>query len=176
MIRDKKLIHLVQVDGVDFYRYKAKLFNYFYTPMAYYEKLFSRTIRETLDYIRGKYNVIYLAKDDVLVGYGIVTRGGGRNKFATKYDVVFNSLYIVPEERGNGLGNLMINVFLHKLNIEYDTAYEYIRHDNIPSVKVAENNGFIKVSNAVRSGKLQNIIVSENGPIGIYAYKNPQNF
>ena len=44
MINDKKLIYLKQIEGIDFYKYKAKFFNYFYTPMAYYEKLFSRKI------------------------------------------------------------------------------------------------------------------------------------
>lgn len=171
MIRDKKLKYLKQIEGIDFYEYKTKLFDYFYVPMAYYEKLFSRKIRETLDYIRGGYRVIYMARYDKIVGYGIVTKGGGRNKFATNKDVVFNSLYISPDERGKGLGNVLVGAFLRELGIKYDKAYEYIRNDNIPSVKAAEKNGFVKVSCAKRQGVLQNIVASDEGVLGIYEYK-----
>ncbi len=172
MINDRRLVYLKQIEGIDFYKYKASLFNYFYTPMAYYENLFSRKIRETLDYVRGGYNVIYMARENKIVGYGIITKGGGRNKFATARDVVFNSLYIDPDERGKGLGNILVGAFLHDIGIKYESAYEYIRNDNIPSIKAAEKNGFVKVSNAKRQGFLQNIVRSDNGVLGIYEYKS----
>lgn len=170
MNNDKKLVFLKQIEGIDFYRYKATLFNYFYKPMAYYEKLFTRKVRETLDYIRGGYTVIYIARENKIIGYGIITRGGGRNKFCTKQDVVFNSLYIEPEERGKGYGNLMVGAFLNELGIKYNKAYEYIRNDNVASVKAAERNGFVKVSAAKREGFLQNIVSCDDGVLGIYEY------
>ena len=168
MINDNKLIFLKQIDGIDFYRYKASLFKYFYKPIAYYEKLFTRSIRETIDYVRGKYRVIYMAKEDEIIGYGIVTRGGGRYKFCTRKDVVFNSLYIVPKERGNGYGKLLVGAFLKELGIQYDKAYEHIRDNNIASIKVAEQCGFVKVSSAKRVGLLQNIVSCDEGILGIY--------
>ena len=50
MITDKRLQYLETVEECDFYKFTPSLFHYFYTPMAYYERLFSRTVRETLDY------------------------------------------------------------------------------------------------------------------------------
>lgn len=169
MIKDKKLEYITSVDELDFYRYKARLFNYFYTPMAYYEKLFSRMVRETIDFVRGNYNVVYMAKGEELVGYGVVTRGGGRNKFCTKNDIVLCSLWVQPEFRGNGYGNKLVYVLSSKLGITYENAYEYIPNNNTPSIKVAERNGFVKVGNAHRKSKgLKSISMDEKGHLGIY--------
>lgn len=168
MLNDKRLIYLATVDGIDFYRYRSSLFRYFYTPMAYYEKLFTRCIRETLDYLRGGHNVVYMARGDKLVGYGVVTRGGGRNRFCTGRDIVLGSLWVQPEARGQGLGNTLIRGLTDHCGFVYENAYEYIRHDNLPSVKAAEHNGFVKVANATHRGLLRSVFVAEDGHLGIY--------
>ncbi len=168
MIDNKELTYLTTVDGIDFYRYRTRLFHYFYTPMAYYEKLFTRCIRETLDYLRGGYAVIYMAEGDTLLGYGVVTRGGGRSRFCTPRDIVLGSLWVQPEARGRGLANTLIRGLSECCGFVYEAAYEYIRHDNLPSVKAAERNGFVKVANASHRGLLRSVVQDPKGHLGIY--------
>ena len=112
-----------------------------------------------------------MAIDNDIIGYGIVTRGGGRNKFCTRKDIVLCSLWISPLFRGNGYANTLVKTLISELNIQYEKAYEYIRHDNIPSVKVALANGFIKVGNATHKGILKSIVCSEIGHLGIYQFQ-----
>lgn len=53
MITGKRLQYLESIGDFDFYKFRPTLFHYFFTPMAYYERLFSRTVRETFDFVRG---------------------------------------------------------------------------------------------------------------------------
>lgn len=168
MICDKNLKHATTVDQVDFYEYKVRLFSYFYTPMAHYEKLLSRTLRETLDYVRGNYKVVYMGIGDKLIGYGVITRGGGRNRFCTKQDLVLCSLFIRPEHRGHGYANTLVKVLSTGMGIKHQRVYEYIRHDNIPSIMVAQANGFLKISNASYRGLMKNVVKTQDGHLGIY--------
>ena len=55
-----------------------------------------------------------------------------------------------------------------KLGVKYKNAYEFITHNNLPSIKVALANGFKKVANASRRGYLNYIEVDSKGPLGIY--------
>ena len=41
------------LDDYKFYLYRLRFLKYFYTPLAQYERLKSRQIRETIDYLRG---------------------------------------------------------------------------------------------------------------------------
>ncbi len=173
MIEDKNLTYLGTFDGIDFYRYRTRLFRYFYCPMAYYEKLFSRMVRETIDFVRGGYHVIYIAQNDRLVGYGIVTKGGGRNRFCTADDIVLNSLWVMPKARGNGFANLLYRVLTSELGVSYDKAYAYIRPDNQASIKAALRSGFVKVANASRKGILRSVVIDPNGRLGIYEKVHP---
>lgn len=168
MLHDKRMQYLKTVDGVDFYCHRVSLFHYFYTPMAPYERLFTRMIRETLDYCRGGYAVVYMARGNTLLGYGVVTRGGGRNRFCTRRDIVLGSLWVQPAARGQGLANILIHGLSEELGFSYQSAYEYIRHDNVPSILAAERNGFVKVANARHVGLLRSVVEAEDGHLGIY--------
>lgn len=168
MIEDAKLEYLRTIDGIDFYRFRARLFKYFFTPMAPYEGLFSRMVRETLDYVRGGYEVVYIGKDQRLLGYIIVTRGGGRNKFCTKEDIVLCSAWVQPEERGKGYANVLYGGALECYPHPYRDVYCYIRHNNPASVKTALKVGFQMVGNASHSGLLRSVDRDENGNLGIY--------
>ena len=168
MIQDKKLKYLKTVDGIDFYEYRVRLFSYFYSTMAGYEKLMTRMLRETIDYLRGDYKVVYMGIDDSLVGYGVITRGGGRNRFCTKQDIVLCSLFVRSEMRGKGYAKTLVKVLSTGLGIKHRAVYAYIRHDNAPSIKANVGNGFVKVGNATTRGILKSIVPAENGRLGIY--------
>lgn len=168
MMQDKRMKYIQSVDGLDFYEYKARLFSYFYQTMAGYETLVTRQLRETIDYVRGNYKVIYMGVGNILVGYGVITRGGGRNRFSTTRDIVLCSLYVKPECRGKGYGNTLVKVLSTGLGLNHCNVYEYIRHDNFPSIKVALTNGFVKSGNATYKGWLKSIVPSDDGTLGIY--------
>lgn len=138
LIKNSNLKYLTSCDDLDFYEFKTSLFNYFAINMAYYEKLFSRRIRETMDYIKGGYHVVYIARKDILLGYGIVVKGGGRYKFCTKLDNVICSLWVQPEFRGKGYLNTLLTVLSDKKIFPCNNFYEYIAHNNIASIKGAE--------------------------------------
>lgn len=138
MIKNSNLEYLTSCNDLDFYEFKTSLFNYFAINMAYYEKLFSRRIRETMDYIKGGYHVVYIARKDILLGYGIVVKGGGRYKFCTKRDNVICSLWVQPEFRGKGYLNTLLTVLSDKKIFPCNSFYEYIAHNNIASIKGAE--------------------------------------
>lgn len=138
MIKNSNLKYLTSCNDLDFYEFKTSLFNYFAINMAYYEKLFSRRIRETMDYIKGGYHVVYIARKDILLGYGIVVKGGGRYKFCTKRDNVICSLWVQPEFRGKGYLNTLLTVLSDKKIFPCNNFYEYIAHNNIASIKGAE--------------------------------------
>ena len=172
MIEDKRLIHLRKLSNVDFYMYKASLGNYFYMPMNPYEKRLTCKIHRTIDYIRGGYKIIYIAREEKLLGYGLILKGGGLNTFSKTKDVVFTSLYISPDERKNGYGNLLIEFLCSESEkAKCNKIYECIRSDNVPSIKAAERNGFVKISNANRTGLLKRFVIDSKGNYGIYEYK-----
>ena len=94
MITDSRLKYCVSFSGLDFYEYEVRLGRYFFIPMAYYEKLWTRKVRETMDYIRGNYHVYYIAKGNELIGYGTIVRGGGdinSQRKMTSYFVIYGS-------------------------------------------------------------------------------------
>ena len=96
-----------------------------------------------------------MARGAKILGYGLITKGGGRHSFATAKDAVFTSLYVSPDERGNGLGKLLVEFLcLEFERKEYEKAYECIRNDNFPSIKSAERNGFVKIANAEQKNLL----------------------
>lgn len=168
MIKNSNLKYLTSCNDLDFYEFKTSLFNYFAINMAYYEKLFSRRIRETMDYIKGGYHVVYIARKDILLGYGIVVKGGGRYKFCTKRDNVICSLWVQPEFRGKGYLNTLLTVLSDKKIFPCNNFYEYIAHSNIASIKGAEKNNFRKISNAEYVGIFHNVKTNSDGHLGIY--------
>ena len=159
------------INGLQYYEYKASLLKYFYTPMAPYESLFSRKIRETLDFIKGKYKVLYIFEKDSPIAYCTIVRGGGRYKFSTKNDIVVCNVWVRPENRGKGIAAELYKFLLNNMGIQYSCAYAFIPNDNLPSIKTALNVGFKKTADADRVGLMKNIKVINNGHLGIWEYR-----
>ena len=140
--------------------------------MAGDEKLLSRQLRETLDYIRGNYKVVYMAVADSLIGFGVITRGGGRNIFCSSRDIVLRSLFVRPDARGKGYGRMLVQVLATGCGLKHEKVYAYIRPDNDASIKTALANGFAKVGTATYKGLLKRIVLSKNGSVDIYRKDN----
>ncbi len=176
MINDKKLIHLYSEgsinQSINYYLFKCRLFKYFYTYMAYYEKLPRRFLRETLDFIRCKYKVIYMEVNGKLAGYGTIVRGGGaRYTFSSGQDAVICNVWIEPEFRGKGLSNHLVSFLLnYAKKYVLGDIYSYIHKDNLASQAIFTKLGFTKISTATRVSKIHKIVKSEKGKLGIYVY------
>lgn len=153
-----------------FYEYKASLLRYFYTPMAPYERLFSRKIRETLDFIKGGYKVLYIFDNKIPIAYCTIVKGGGRYKFSTKQDIIICNVWVRPESRGKGIAKELYKYLLNNMNLKYQRAYAFIPNDNLPSIKTVLKIGFQKISDADRVGILKIIKKQNNGHLGIYSY------
>lgn len=170
MIKDKRLEYICSIDGCEYYKFKASLFNYFYKKMAPYEGLFSRKIRETIDYNRGGYCAVYQCVNNAITGYVTIVAGGGRNTFCTKDDIVLCNVWIDPGCRGQGLSNKLIAAVTHNCNLNYKKSYAFIRHNNSASIRCFENNGYKKIANATTKGIFHKVILSKDGRLGIYEY------
>ncbi len=119
--------------------------------------------------LTGGYNILYVKKDDVIVSYIIYTKckenivsGSNSNDYYTIF------LYTYPEYRGQGLASKMADVMLNKIGLSFRYFYKTISKDNYSSIKVAERNGFKKISDANKIGLLKKIIAVENGAQYLY--------
>lgn len=170
MIQDKRLQYICSVDDCDYFIFKARLFHYFYTRMAPYENLFSRLIRESIDFFRGKYYPVYQVVEGEIVAYATVVRGGGRYTFCGSNDIVICNVWVNPAYRGKGLSSKLIKAITQHCNLFFSVSYAFIRHDNLASIKCFEANGYHKVLNATTSGILHRVIEDSDGRLGVYKY------
>ena len=126
-----KLIHI----GEGIYEYKPTLLH----PFLYNMEPLSlqRRVRFFLEWLKG-YKVFYLVVNEEIVAYSVVSRGGGRYGFASRKDIVVGPYFVKEEHRGNRFSEVLVSGLLHNDNIDYDYAYDWIRYDNVPSIKCAE--------------------------------------
>ena len=81
---------------------------------------------------------------------------------------MIGSLYVDEAYRGNGYGNILVKGLILCIDYQYQDVFEYIRHDNVSSIKVAHKNGFNKVNNAEYSGILRTVKINPDGHLGVY--------
>lgn len=170
MVDNKKLELIFQDGELDYYRFLANPFRYFYTPMAPYESLLSRMVRESLDYIRGGYTPIYQFEGDRPVGYATIVKGGGKYKFCSPDDIVICNVWVDELHRGKGLSRKLISAIISNCGLTYKNAYAFIRHNNPASIKCFEKNDFRKIGNCTKIGLLHKYVECAEGSLGIYKY------
>lgn len=166
MIEDKYIKFITSISDVDIYEYSARFLRYFYCPMAYYETLLSRKIRETLDFVRGDYRVFYIARGDKMVGCCTIVKGGGRYRFCSKEDRVFCNLFIREDERKKGYSSLLVSFLTEYLQAKNLCAF--IRHNNTASIKCFLKLGYVKVADASYN-RFHVVSVNPKGHLGIYS-------
>lgn len=175
-ITHKRMSFLGKFEGLEFYRYSPALFSPYYTDYPQqdhppYERRVVHQIRMMLEYLRGGYSVFYIACQGVILGHLVVARGGRRLAVSTPEDIVIGPVFVSPSQRGNGLGTTGIRVVLEELGLKYRYAYEFIKHDNIASIRTVEKNGYVFVERARERGLMKNMITSPNGDYVIYRYE-----
>lgn len=166
------LKRLYSQNGISFYAYKPTLFSPLY--LNFEHMTVQRRVRLLLEYLhRGKYTVYYLEKDQIMVGYCVAAKGGRRLKCTTEQDVVLGPFYVDPSFRGKGYGTKLIDFILHKSGISYHSAYDYIRKNNIPSIRATRSCGFQKIGELNIVGFFHHLVETENGEFKIYQYTLP---
>lgn len=169
MIDDRKLSHIGSVGDIDIYEFKARLFRYSYLYMAEYEKNLSHKIRITLSYLRGGYRIFYLARNKTIVASGTIEKGGGRYKFCSNEDLILCSLWVAENSRGKGIGRLLVKSLIKIAENDCKgDIYEYIHPNNIASITLALDNGFIKKGSAKTIGLFKKMVETDNGTMDIY--------
>ena len=91
-LNHKRMIFVGNHESIDFYKYSPSLLKHYYMDYPIenhpiYEKRIIHRVRMMLEYIRGGYNVIYMAKDDEIIGHIVVARGGRRLEISTNNDI-----------------------------------------------------------------------------------------
>ena len=117
--------------------------------------------------------VVYYSKTESnkIVGYCVVSRGGGRLKISSRRDIVIGPIRIDSNVRNKGYASRLIHSILHDFGIDYEKAYEFIHNGNIASIKVAEKNGFCKIFEAEERGITRVLVQSDNGAYGVWCYE-----
>lgn len=138
-----KLVY--QDEDMKLYQFEPKFFRLFKYNLQNHS-LVTR-IRYMLDYLQeGKYVIYYLFSKEELIGECVITPGGRRLKCANKKDVVIGGpYYIIPEQRGKGFSEILIKLSLQYCKYDWENAYDYIKKDNLPSIKTTIKCGFKKV-------------------------------
>ena len=167
---------LGRFEGIDFYRYSPNLLHPYYTDYPLqdhpsYERRLVHKMRMLLEYFRGGYEVIYMVRGQRILGHIVVARGGRRLKISTGDDIVLGPIFVSPECRGEGIGTAGIRVVLKELGLQYRYAYEFIRHDNMASIRTAEKNGYVPVGRLKEVGLLKNLIPSSDGEFVAYRFE-----
>lgn len=172
-MNDKHMKFLKSVGDIDYYEFKPSFGKWYYKNYPEYERMtIPHFIRMTIEYIEGGYRIYYLVKNNSVMGYILVTNGGGRLKCSSARDIVLGPIWISTQLRGRGIGTEGISVVLHKLGIKYNNAYEYIKCSNIASIRSVEKNGYVNIGRAKSVGLLKRIVFDNNGDMFVFKYQS----
>lgn len=167
-----RLSLVLQTERYTIYKYQPSPKKLFYKNLE--PLTLKKWIRFQLELRKG-YFVYYLSVSGQLVGSCVVSKGGGRYSFADKKDIVVGPLFVLEKYRGNKYSELLIGELLHCDSIKFDYAYEWIRKDNIPSLRCCSNAGFEIVGSADLSKVFRRICVRNNMEGKYYILKYSKN-
>lgn len=171
-----KLSFINEKNEIQFYSYKPSLIDIYYPC---YEKdevphYFSRLIhrfRMVREIVKSHYQVVYMIKDNKVIGHLVVGRGGSRIEMSTPKDIVIGPIWVVPKQRSFGYASQGIKFVLNDMDIDYEYAYEYIEKDNTPSIRTVEKNGFDFVGECNEYGLFKMIRPCKGGHLNVYRIK-----
>ena len=157
-------------EGYELYEYKPTIRH----PFLYnYERLtLQRRVRFLFEFFKG-YRVYYLVIQGEVVAYSVVSKGGGRYQFARKNDIVVGPYFVLENHRGKRYSETLVRLILHLDTMRWEDAYEWIRYDNIPSIRCAERVGFIKIESMDMIGLFRKLHVCKNhvGDYWLFKYR-----
>ena len=165
LVYQDKELELYQFEPIFF-----RLFNYNLQSHSLVTK-----IRYMIDYLhKGRYVIYYLFFNENLIGECVITPGGRRLKYASKKDVVVGGpYYIIPEQRGKGFSEVLIKLSLQHCKYDWENAFDYIKNDNIPSIKTTLKCGFKKVGE-ININKFTHVMreAKNGGRFSVYRLKH----
>ena len=125
----------------------------------------------------GSLRVYYLAVNDEIVAYSVVSKGGGRYYFAGKNDIVVGPYFVLEEHRGKHYSEILVKEILQLESLQWRDAYDWIRYDNTPSIRCAERVGFVKVESMDMVGPLRKLRICRDhvGDYWLFKYKRKQH-
>lgn len=173
------LSFLKEADGISYYLFKPSVRHIYYPCYQgnevppYFTRIVHK-IRMIRELYKSQYQVVYMMKNDAVIGHLVVGRGGSRIAMSTKHDIVIGPIWVVPSQRSNGYASMGISFVLHKLNVDYDYAYEYIEKSNTPSIRTVQKNGFEFVDECNEYGLFRVIRPCKDGHLNVYRIKNPR--
>lgn len=137
---------------------------------------FGRRLRYLYEFCqKGRFQVYYYEYLGEIIGRCVVTPGGRRIPGTTTSDIVIGGpYYIIPEMRGKGLAKRLLQLTLEHCQYEYLCAYDYIKKTNIPSVKVSESVGFVKLKEMNVVGLFHWFEDAERGSFWLLRYDKKQ--
>lgn len=171
---DKKLALLHREGAKAFYVYEPTPFSLLY---HHFEKMtFSRRVRLLMEYFsKGRYQVFYLAVEDILVGHCVAAPGNRRLKRSSRADMVIGPYFVDGKYRGNGYAKELVKWTLETNKGNYRYAYVYIKKNNLPSIKASTSCGFRPCGELDIEGFLHNLVERSGGEYTIYQFDPSQN-
>lgn len=172
----KRMVLIGKCEGIDFYQYSPTLFRPYFMDYPKqdhppYESRVVHRVRMMMEYLRGGYSVIYMVRNDHILGHLVVARGGRRLKVSTKKDIVIGPIFVSPHLRGKGIGTIGIRAVLKELGLQYRFAYEFIKDNNAASIRTVEKNGYHFVGRVKESGLMKNLIPAVDGDYVVYRFE-----
>ncbi|MCQ2966771.1 MAG: GNAT family N-acetyltransferase [Alphaproteobacteria bacterium] len=175
----KKMEYITSIENIDFFLFHPTFFCLY--PKIYpvgenppYINRIVHKIRMILQILCGGYRVYYMYVEKNIVGHIVVMPGGNRVAQSKKKDIVIGPIWIVPSQREKGFATKGINAILHKLNIQYEKAYEFISCDNTPSIRTVEKNEFKFLGKAAEKGIFKKILLSDDGHWRLYCFSSKE--
>ena len=87
---------------------------------------------------------------------------------STTKDIVIGPYFIDRKFRGNGYSKVLIDLSINHCAYQWESAYDWIRDDNVASKKASEACGFLPVGKMSVTKLFRRIVVSDNGNYIIY--------
>lgn len=176
MITNHKLKYCISCNDLDYYLFKPSLGQWFFKNWkGYTEDSEKRTrrqwVRMFIEWMWGGYSIYYAARDNSIVGYITVARGGRRITLSNKKDIVLGPYYTLEAMRGQGIASSMIETALHYLGLKYERAFCYIKKTNVASLKASAKSGFSHASEAEICGPLRKLYPVNLGKGSFYIMK-----
>lgn len=167
MDQEMKLVY--QDKKIKLYQFEPKLFRLYNFNLQNHSVI--TRIRYLIDYLqKGRYVIYYMFFHDNVIGECVITPGGRRLRCSTKNDIVIGGPYfIVPEQRGKGFSELLIKLSLQYCKYDWAYAFDYIKRDNIPSIKTTIKCGFEKVGE-ININKLTHVMKATEADGQFFVY------
>ena len=175
-----KLEYVDEINGIQFYSYRPSIRNLYYScysgdEIPPYFSRFIHRLRMMREIYKSNYRVVYMKKEDKIVGHLVVGRGGSRIEMSTEWDIIIGPIWIIPECRSLGYASQGIRFVLNNMGLEYQFAYEYIEKENIASIRTVEKNGFEFVDECDEYGVFKVIRPLRGGHLRVYRVRNPRD-